>query len=248
MIFGATTPAKTPLASSPSGNYAVLADTGVYTITGNNVRLLYGRRVAANQGSYALNGVAVNLEYGHRIPADVGSYAITGNDVLLKEAHRLVVGVGSYAYSGVAVRLLHGYPLIVGPGSYTISGKAVILRKTWNPLLAGVGSYSITGRAVLLEKGTHFRIGTGEYNIFGRDTNVYIIRLGDQQIYVHHSGAWKQPLAYAKFEGDWHLVWQGWVKYNGIWESVYLLESDVDVSIHRGMIPGGFTPAQVPFG
>lgn len=58
-------------------------DVGSYTLTGEDVRLLFGYSLALGLGTFALSGQAVQLLLGHRLSLAAGMFALTGQSVSL---------------------------------------------------------------------------------------------------------------------------------------------------------------------
>lgn len=129
--------------------YQLTADSGSYTITGQDVDLLYNRVLPAEPGNYAITGQDVDLVYscGVILSAEPGNYTITGQAVDLLHNRVLSAESGSYAITGQDVGVT--YTQILQPGSYTITGQAVDLLHN-KKLDIGAGSYSITGQNVIL--------------------------------------------------------------------------------------------------
>lgn len=64
-------------------NYTLTAESGSFTLTGNDVNLLVGRTLTADAGTFTLTGQDVNLLVGRVLTAETGQFTLTGNDANL---------------------------------------------------------------------------------------------------------------------------------------------------------------------
>lgn len=138
-------PQKSTIApqSAPSaGNtYSLMAVQGVYSISGNQARLLSARKVAANPGAYTINGNQAALRVSRILSAVSGTYSITGvpaNLVKGTPPKVLQVQSGVYDLTGRAVSLKIARRMPVSPGSYAITGYATGLPKDYSGFKATV--------------------------------------------------------------------------------------------------------------
>lgn len=65
-------------------NYPLTADVGTFALTGINVGLLYGRKLAMEVGTFVLTGIDVAFNKGYGMIAEVGSFILTGIAVTLR--------------------------------------------------------------------------------------------------------------------------------------------------------------------
>ena len=64
--------------------YSLVATTGAYTITGNNQRLDFQRKVTATTGTYTITGNNQQLNTQRKLIATTGTYSISGIEQQLK--------------------------------------------------------------------------------------------------------------------------------------------------------------------
>lgn len=108
--------------------YTLSVDSGSYTVTGNNVGLLFNRSIAIDTGSYTQTGQDVGLLFNRAIAIDTGSYTYTGNNVDLiytpisGPTYTIIMDQGSYVLTGQDVGLLFNRSLSVDSGSYALTG------------------------------------------------------------------------------------------------------------------------------
>lgn len=82
--------------------YAMTADQGAYTYTGQAANLLVGRLIDAAQGAYTYTGQTANVLYGRVLVAIQGAYTLTGQNIIttvfrqLKEIYVLSVNLSKH--------------------------------------------------------------------------------------------------------------------------------------------------------
>lgn len=108
----------------------------------------------ATSGTYTLSGQDVELLYNRVVEANTGSYTVTGNDVeLFYIIATLVATTGNYSTVGQDVELLYNRVLEAATGSYTLTGFDVdLIRSLARAKLAKISvSRSGTSATVTLE-------------------------------------------------------------------------------------------------
>lgn len=96
--------------SSGLAAYALTADTGEYTVSGQSAGLLKNSALTGETGAYTLSGQAAALLTDYVLTASVGVYVLTGQDATLTAAGR--------------------YELTCDAGAYTLTGQSVVFTVT----------------------------------------------------------------------------------------------------------------------
>jgi hypothetical protein len=69
------------LKNNGTHSYTLSANSGSYSLTGENVNFTVARTLSVTSGNYSLIGNVVNLLVSRILVADSGSYELVGNDV-----------------------------------------------------------------------------------------------------------------------------------------------------------------------
>lgn len=134
--------------AAAGGTYTIVAEQGSYTLTGQDLGLLYPRTMTAEQGSYSLTGQNTNLNYNAAITmaAEYGLYTLVGSNALVDVS--MNAEQGSYTLTGQAATLtytqLNNFSIVADQGSYVLTGQATNLL-FGSRLVAGQGSYTLNG-------------------------------------------------------------------------------------------------------
>lgn len=135
-----------------AGSYTLTAETGAFTLTGNDAGTLFGRRLVADQQSYALTGNEANLLFGRRLTADQATFTVNGNDAGLIAARRLTADAATFTLTGNDAGLVYApagvYTLTADTGSFALTGSdAGLIYAPLNNyvLTAETGGFSLTG-------------------------------------------------------------------------------------------------------
>jgi len=127
------------LTATGGATYTLAADSGSYSLTGQNTTLLYNRVVVADSGSYALSGQATDLRYNRRMVADSGSYSLSGQSVEVLFNRVLAANSSSYLLSGQDVALTYNagatYTLTADSATYNLTGQPANF--VYTPLSSG---------------------------------------------------------------------------------------------------------------
>ena len=132
--------------------YSVLllnCSAGSYTLTGGAASLLYKHSVPANTGVYSLNGQDASLNWNQKLTADTGSYTITGGSASFSYNQVIYAGNWAFHITGQDAALLTSLRLNAAPGSYTLTGGAAFLLQT-HVLNASAGAFAISGKDAIL--------------------------------------------------------------------------------------------------
>jgi len=96
----------TPVSSSRS----IVADAGVYSLSGGDALLPRGFAEYGEFGSYAASGQNASLKVSRLLAGDFGEYTLNGSDAALTAsgavAYNLAVDFGQYAITGVSASLI----------------------------------------------------------------------------------------------------------------------------------------------
>lgn len=154
--------------------YTLTAAQGSYTLSGQSVNLLFGRKLTAVQGSYALSGQSANLLFNRLLAAVQGSYVLSGQAANLLFGRRLVAAQGSYSLSGQAANLLFGRLLAALQGSYALTGQSanLVYSASTYILVADLGSYALTGQNANLLAAKLLAANQGSYSLTGQSAGL----------------------------------------------------------------------------
>lgn len=169
-------PIQRPLwLSSASGpTYTLTADSGSFTLTGQDAGLAFNRVLTADTQSFALTGQAAGLAFNRTLAAASGSFALTGQDAGLAFNRVLSAASGSYALDGQDVTLTYTpisgatYTLTAASGSFALAGQDTGL--AFNRVLtADTQSYSLSGDVAGLAFNRVLTADTVSYALTGQD-------------------------------------------------------------------------------
>ncbi len=167
--------------------------SGVYNITGSNTNLVYSanpnRSIVADSGLFVLSGQAAGIKPTRLITALTTSYTLTGTAI----NSSLFGAVGQYTYTGTPVTFIYTPHLIANGGIYTLTGTpdTVIRVNTFtlhalstNYILSGFASRLITTHFLPAETGfyvytgldqelraTRIQVDPGQYSLTGTPVN-----------------------------------------------------------------------------
>jgi hypothetical protein len=102
--------------------YVLQAETGMYTLAGQDAVLAASITFTADFGDYQINGQDANLIRGYRLAAGYGEYALTGQDAGSRTDYRLAAERGTYALTGQDIAFVVNRILMAEQGSYTLTG------------------------------------------------------------------------------------------------------------------------------
>lgn len=154
----------------------ITADSGSYTLTGQSASLVASRVLTADSGSYTLTGDNAGLYKQFVLAADSGSCALTGQDANLVVSRVLVADSGTYALSGQDAGLVVSRVLPAESGSYSLSGQDANLLAN-RVLVAESGSYALTGNDAVFSKAYTLTAESGSYTLTGHDAGIYHNRM-----------------------------------------------------------------------
>jgi len=100
----------------------LIADYGIYTLSGVSASISRGLKVSASTGTFAVTGVAATTSAGRVAAASPAPYSINGITNQITASRRAAVSAGAYSVSGVAQTLAFGRHIIIGAGNYTYIG------------------------------------------------------------------------------------------------------------------------------
>ncbi len=152
--------------------------SGIYGITGSNTNLAYSanpnRSLVADSGLFVLSGQAAGLVPTRLLTALTTSYTLTGQSV----NSSLFGTIGHYTHTGTPVTFIHTPHLIANGGIYTITGTPdTVIRVNTFTLHALSDTYTISGFASQLIT-THFLpVDIGVYVYTGLDQELRATRI-----------------------------------------------------------------------
>jgi hypothetical protein len=137
--------------------YTIDADTGSFTLTGNDAQLT---KVSA-----------------YSISADVGSFALTGNDAQLTKvsAYSIAAATGDITVTGnnTVLTKVSSSTLVAGTGSFTVTGNDAALTKVSSySIEAGIGSFALAGNDTDLKSDSVIEAGTATYTLAGNSVGL----------------------------------------------------------------------------
>jgi hypothetical protein len=155
--------------------YAMLATTGTFSLTGQNVTLTRtsARTLAASTGTFTLTGQAANLLRGYRLIATTGTFALSGTAANLLRGYRVTATTGTFTLSGTAANLLRGYRVTATTATFTLSGQNVnLVKSAARTMVASSGGFTLAGQATNLLRTRRLTAATGIYTVNGQGTGL----------------------------------------------------------------------------
>lgn len=133
----------------------VTADVGTFTLVGQDAGLLRKLICTADFGTYTVAGQNANFSIAGSsrvMPADFGSYFVSGTAAGLVGTYRMPADQGFYAQLGQSANFSIGFrslSLTAETGAYSVSGLSVVLDYfPGRRVIADTGYYLITGGPV----------------------------------------------------------------------------------------------------
>jgi hypothetical protein len=145
----------------------MVADSGVFTYTGQVANLLVGTVLAAAQASFSYTGQAANLTAAYTLTAAQTTFSYTGQAANLLKGSALVAAQASFAYTGQAANLLRGYAMPAAQATFTYTGQAANLIAAY-AMAAAQGTYTYNGQVALLERGYIMPAAQGTFTYTGQ--------------------------------------------------------------------------------
>ena len=146
-------------AGSGATAYSLTADSGSYSLSGQDAGLTYSAGSAsytltADAGSYSMTGRDAGLAYApgagsYSLTAEFGSYSLSGVDASVKAGRNLHAEFGSYGLAGQAAGVVVGRRVAGEFGAYALTGQDATLTSIGGvaySLTAEAGLYSIDGQ------------------------------------------------------------------------------------------------------
>jgi len=131
----------------------------------------------ADSGSYSITGQDAALSALLNLSADAGSYAVTGQDAALNfiAQRDLSADAGTYNINGQAAEFIRAIIWSADSGVYTLDGQAATL-SLFKRLSADAGVYNITGQDASTLKSSLDIAETGSYFISGRAADLVVAK------------------------------------------------------------------------
>lgn len=147
------------------------ASPGTFVLTGQALNLLRAAVLGAAKGTFTLTGQNVGLNINHPLPANAGAFTLTGQAVGFLRGLNVIASVGSFSVSGQAAVLALGLKLISDAGIFTVTGQnaAFSISSGHAPLTADPGAFSLTGQAAALVQIKNLLAALGTFSLVGQD-------------------------------------------------------------------------------
>lgn len=132
------------------GAYTLFADTGAFTLTGQDAALSVARLIGADTGTFTLTGQDAALTAARTIGADTGQFTLTGQDAELTYTptggapYTMPASTGTFSLSGLDASLTAQRLLSGDTGAITLTGLDADLART-RALDAETGAFSLSG-------------------------------------------------------------------------------------------------------
>ena len=180
--------------------YTLTAETGAFTLTGNDATLTKASAysLAANTGSFVLTGSDAGIS-GDRVlvaatgditvigsnavltkasastlAAGAGSFTLTGNDATLTKvgSYSIEADTGSFALAGSDTSLKSDSVVEAGTATYTLTGNSAgLVYSQADPVLpAAKGAFTVSAGYAQMVVSRKAQAETGEFNVNGNDT------------------------------------------------------------------------------
>lgn len=193
----------------------ITAESGSYSITGQDANLLKGSEITAEAGSYAVTGQDATLTISTVITAEAGSYTVTGQDASLIHDGLISAEAGSYVLTGQDATLtfsgVGAFLIDAESGSYAITGTdAGLLHDSL--ISAESGSYSVTGQDATLSKGIILDAESGSYTVTGQDVTFLKDSVLSADSGVYTITGQDVDLIYSEEEAEEEQVTGGWFR------------------------------------
>ncbi len=109
-----------------TGEMGILAEAGIFTLTGQDVNLRLNR-LAAAVGGFAVLGQSASLRATRGISDAAASFALSGQDANLRATRGMLDVAGNFALSGQAVSLRATRGISLAAASFALSGQDAAL-------------------------------------------------------------------------------------------------------------------------
>jgi len=125
-------------------------DTGVFTLTGQDIGLLRSLQLAVTKGEFILTGISALLVRALKAILDTGSFILTGLDIIIGKLYCFVVDTGNFVLTGIDATFQRALKLVAGIGSFTLTGISNTFQRALK-LVASTGNFILTGIASYLK-------------------------------------------------------------------------------------------------
>jgi Ca2+-binding RTX toxin-like protein len=114
----------------PSG-YVLQAETGHYTLAGQDATLAASITFTAEFGDYQLTGQDASLERGYKLVAAYGAYTLTGQEAGSRIGYAITAERGTYTLTGQNVAFVANRVLDADTIYYALTGIDVEFQRTF---------------------------------------------------------------------------------------------------------------------
>jgi hypothetical protein len=119
-------------ASGGPTNYAIAANAGSYSVTGQAATLLRSKSVTGAAGSYSVAGVSATVSRSKVVAGASGSYSVTGVAATVKRNKVITALAGAYSITGQDATIAYtstaaNYAINAESGAYSVIGQDAII-------------------------------------------------------------------------------------------------------------------------
>ena len=193
--------------------YAITADSGSYTTSGQNATVLHTKVIDANAGSYSTTGQDATITYtpvagGYTLTADVGTYVSRGQTANIYKSSLITANAGTYSHSGQNATIAKGKVLVTEHGVYTHTGQNAAINKGLN-LIAETGVYSSSGQNATILKSNVLSALVGTYATSGINATISKTNILNASVGVYASTGRTATIQYSSIYPDPQYVLEG---------------------------------------
>lgn len=150
-------------------------EPGSFTMTGQDMRLRYDRRLPLEPGVFALTGQDVATRKGYSMTLAPASFGVTGHDVAMRRSYALQLRRGAFAFAGQEMVLRYGRRLSLGVGNFAMTGQAAALRAARRLALEPV-AFSLAAENVSLRIDRNMALARGSFVLSGDEVTLRLNR------------------------------------------------------------------------
>jgi len=150
------------------------AESGTFTLTGQDAGLLADRNIIAESGNFSLSGQDAELLTNRLIQADSGTFILSGQEALLLANRIIDAESGSFNLSGQDIEFILERTINAESGIFSLIGNdANLIYSGIDKILnAESGSFILTGFDAELIKNSILDAESGIFNLIGFDAEL----------------------------------------------------------------------------
>ena len=133
--------------AAESGDVTITAESGSFTLAGQDVSFSRSLKIGAESGSFSLAGQDADFSSDRRVAAESGSFSLAGQDAQFDVAGitNLPADSGSFTLTGQDASLRRALAIIADHGTFDLSGQEATLTKAFR-VAADSGAFSLVGQ------------------------------------------------------------------------------------------------------